>query len=82
MAVTAPATAAIVLYNQGASNSQLQGGSRVVPAIVLGVSGLVVSLKAFAPEGDAVFAGVAHTSTAAAGSHSWSWTAASGNSNA
>jgi hypothetical protein len=81
MAVTVPATAAVVLYAQGANNALLPGGNRIVPAVVISAVALVVTLKALAPETDAIFTGVQHSSVAAIGAASWSWTAASGNSN-
>lgn len=81
MAVTRPYTAAMVLYNQGINNAQLPGGSRIVPAVVPSSTGLVVSIRAFGPETEAVFTGVQHSRVAPAGAHNWAWTAASGNSN-
>jgi hypothetical protein len=90
MAVTVPAVAAVVLFNQGTDRTNpalAAGGARTVPAIVLstgGVGGLVATLFALTPENDhAVISTVQHSSVAPTGlaARSWSWPAASGNSN-
>jgi hypothetical protein len=58
MAVTVPAVAAVVLFNQGTDRTNpalAAGGARTVPAIVLstgGVGALVATLFALTPEND------------------------------
>lgn len=91
MAVTAPWVGATVLFNQGTDQTNpvlAYGGAATIPAIVLstgGVGGLVVTAFALTSHNDhGVASGVQHSSVTPTGlaARSWTWPAASGNSNA